>query len=220
MKVIVTYTIITDLEMSPPERTMLCLPKALQDEISSYKMNDDRLRLLAGKRLLQMALAQSNHDQTLIHSYKIADNGKPYIPRFYPFNISHSGHVVTCAVLLTEGEIGIDCEKVRPIQPSSFTKQFSPSEMNWILSSENPQRRFFDAWTMKEAVMKADGRGMRIPLHNIRLNQDHAVIDDRSEIWYLYPLYLHPEHPAHLCSNRAITDIQTIQIAPEALWLI
>ncbi|MBE2247797.1 MAG: 4'-phosphopantetheinyl transferase superfamily protein [Candidatus Competibacteraceae bacterium] len=220
MEAFVAYTFIDNLNQPLPDAALKSLPSIMKDEINLYKMNDDQIRLLAGKRLLYYALQITNHESDMIQQYTVAPNGKPFIPGFHPFNITHSGNIVAIAVLLSRGEIGIDCEMIRPIQPSSFTKQFSPPEMQWILNAQQPQQRFFDAWTMKEAVMKADGRGMRIPLHHIRLKKDYATIDDNPNIWFLYPLSLHPNHPAHLCSDQAISNIKTIHILTNDLWLL
>jgi 4'-phosphopantetheinyl transferase len=188
------------------------LPSKLQEEIFQYQKNDDRLRLLAGKLLLLDAIKKLGYPLSIIENYAPDTMGKPQLPGFLPFNITHSGHVVACAILEGDGLIGIDCEKVRPIEVTKFTKQFSPPEMQWILAAPNPQIRFFDAWTMKEAVMKADGRGMRIPLHSIRLHFTYATIDDREEIWHLYKINTPDSHPCHLCCNREIESIQTISV--------
>ena len=193
------------------------MPSKLQEEIFQYQKNDDRLRLLAGKLLLLEAVKKLGYPHSIIENYAPDAMGKPQVPGFLPFNITHSGHVVACAVLEGDGVIGIDCEKVRPIEVIKFTKQFSPPEMQWILAAQDPQIRFFDAWTMKEAVMKADGRGMRIPLHNIRLKHSHASIDDREEIWHLYKINTPDSHPCHLCCNREIESIQTISVLPRVL---
>ncbi|MCX7743347.1 MAG: 4'-phosphopantetheinyl transferase superfamily protein [Flavobacteriales bacterium] len=194
------------------------LPEKLREEIFQYRKNDDRIRLLAGKLLLLKAIHKLEFNHKILEQYIPDTMGKPQLPSFFPFNITHSGHVVACAVLQGNGLIGIDCEKIRPIDVIKFTKQFSPQEMQWILSAPDPQERFFDAWTMKEAVMKADGRGMRIPLHSIRLQQTYATIDDRKGFWYLYKLPTPPSHPSHICSPEKIQSIETIEVNATELF--
>lgn len=194
------------------------MPEKLREEIFQYRKNDDRLRLLAGKLLLLKAIHKLGFNQQIIEQYAPDAMGKPQLPGFLPFNITHSGHVVACAIMQGDGLIGIDCEKVRPIDVIKFTKQFSPPEMQWILSAPNPQVRFFDAWTMKEAVMKADGRGMRISLHSIRLHQTYATIDDREGVWHLYKIPTPASHPSHICSPLKIQHIETIEINSAELF--
>lgn len=197
---------------------MQALPEKLREEIFQYRKNDDRLRLLAGKLLLLKSIHQLGFNLQIIEQYAPDAMGKPQLPGFFPFNITHSGHVVACAVMQGDGLIGIDCEKVRPIDVIKFTKQFSPPEMQWILSAPDPQVRFFDAWTMKEAVMKADGRGMRIPLHSIRLHQTYATIDDRECVWHLYKIPTPASHPSHVCSPVEIQHIETIEVTTTELF--
>jgi 4'-phosphopantetheinyl transferase len=80
--------------------------------------------------------------------------------------------------------------------------------MMQILASKNPTHTFFEYWTIKEAVMKADGRGMRIPLHSIKLRRGIATIDDLNVEWNLYPLALHETVKSHVSSDFQLTNIE------------
>lgn len=203
----VFYTVIPDVNGPLPEDKIALLPRKFKDEIDSYLKQDDKVRLLAGKLLLRTALDFFNADLTLLEAYAADQNGRPFISGFHDFNITHSGHVVACAVI--PGAVaGIDAEMIRAIQPEKFTKQFSRPEMEAILNADDPHHCFFDFWTQKEAVMKADGRGMRIPLHDIRLLGDYATIEGIAHPWHLYPLALDARHKAHLCSPEKINDIR------------
>lgn len=211
-EVFVYYTIFENENILIDEKHIRALPEIIAKEILLYKKQDDINRLTAGKYLLKKIL----HDhvpQVSLENYSIDAMGKPYIQGLFDFNITHSGKVVACALLNSEGSVGIDVEKIRPIEITKFTKQFSPPEMMRILSDKDPQKRFFDFWTMKEAVMKADGRGMRIPLHSIRLKEDHSTIDDKETKWNLWPLNLHESVKSCLCSNIVCNDIE-IQLHP------
>lgn len=193
------------------------LPSPMSSEIIQYKKQDDKVRLTVGKYLLYQLIADLGYDKELFSRYSIDSNGKPYIPGFLPFNITHSGMVVACAVDKDKGLVGIDVESVRPIEVTKFSKQFSPPEMMQILAAPNPNEKFFEFWTMKEAVMKADGRGMRIPLHSIRLKNGFATIDDSDVIWYYWPLSLHTSVKSHLCCSRKEIKISQLQIEMSAL---
>ena len=56
--------------------------------------------------------------------------------------------------------------------------------------------------------MKADGRGMRIPLHSIKLRRGIATIDDLNVEWNLYPLALHETVKSHISSDYKLTHIE------------
>jgi len=204
------YSTISDLEGMLPEELLPLLPARFSEEIFLYRKQDDRLRLLAGKLLLRKAITESGFAPSLLEDYRLDDFQRPFIPGFHDFNITHSGHIVACAVGIN-GRIGIDVEMIRQIRPVQFSKQFSPPEMQQILAAPDPEAKFFDFWTQKEAVMKADGRGMKIPLHSIRLRGDHATIDDREEKWNLLPATLSAGHRAHICSPEIIADVELME---------
>ncbi len=206
-KALVYYTVFDDVYEPIKEEYIHALPKKMADEIIQYKKQGDINRLTAGKYLLKNLLSDCGFSTDVFSSYEIDVMGKPFIKGFHPFNITHSGRVVACAVLPQEGNIGIDVEKIREIEVTKFDKQFSPLEMMRILAGKEPMQTFFDFWTMKEAVMKADGRGMRIPLHSIRLKGDHATIDDTGAKWNLYPLELDESVKAHVCCEFEIQDL-------------
>jgi 4'-phosphopantetheinyl transferase len=94
--------------------------------------------------------------------------GRPYFDslRNFDFNISHSGNMVVCAII-DEGRIGIDIEERTNIDIIDFEEQFSDTEWVHIKDEKFPYYTFYDCWTKKEAVLKADGRGMTLSLHRI-----------------------------------------------------
>src|SRR5436190_2195168 len=84
------------------------------------------------------------------------------------FNMSHSGQIVVVAV--TRGRhIGVDVEMMRPLKDyaSIATLNFTQEERAWIESvpSEYQQNAFFKSWARKEAVIKALGKGLSMPLN-------------------------------------------------------
>lgn len=214
----VYYCVIENPDMDLDESVVKLLPENLASEILQYKKQDDIVRLTVGKYLLRQLVTDLHYKQSILHEYRLDDNGKPQISGFLPFNITHSGQVVACAVLKESGLIGIDTEKIREIEVTKFNKQFPPQEMASILSDPNPQETFFRFWTMKEAVMKADGRGMRIPLHSIRLKGEFATIDDRNEQWNLYEIFIHDSVKSHVCSDLELKNIQVSGFTPQRLF--
>lgn len=86
------------------------------------------------------------------------------------FNSSHTKSQLVVSVAL-DSEIGVDIEfhnsrtDWKGISQSYFTAQ----ENAWLIGLPEKQgfRSFYDIWTMKEAVMKADGRGLGIPIEEI-----------------------------------------------------
>lgn len=95
--------------------------------------------------------------------------GKPEIPGnpIY-FNLAHSRSTILIA-LCRDSPVGIDLEyldrdtDILEVARTSFT----PAESRQIALLPVPDdrhRAFFHCWTRKEAVVKADGRGLSLPL--------------------------------------------------------
>ena len=105
--------------------------------------------------------------------------GKPYYKNSdFNFNISHSGKYVVCAGS-NQSPIGVDVEEIKPINIEDFREQFHPDELKEIIGSSNPLTSFYQFWTKKESVIKADGKGLSIPLNDLNLlvNSDGVKID-------------------------------------------
>jgi 4'-phosphopantetheinyl transferase len=88
------------------------------------------------------------------------------------FNLSHCEERAVLAIADT-AEVGIDLERERPIEHVDLAKRyFHPNEVAAITASrdEAEQRRaFFLVWTLKEAVVKALGRGLSTPLDSFEV---------------------------------------------------
>ena len=83
------------------------------------------------------------------------------------FNLSHS-HRIALYAITRDREIGIDIEYFRPnVETEKLAERFfSPREAAVLRAlPEHLQREgFFNCWTRKEAYIKAEGKGMSIPL--------------------------------------------------------
>jgi 4'-phosphopantetheinyl transferase len=109
-------------------------------------------------------------------------HGKPELlekPR-YGFNVSHSGGLAMYAVS-DLGEIGIDIEQHREMDDvEGIAKRFFAPEEVWALeqlSAEERRAAFFRCWSRKEAVVKAIGAGLSLPLDSFCVS-----IDDNPEL--------------------------------------
>ncbi|MEO6802936.1 MAG: 4'-phosphopantetheinyl transferase superfamily protein [Granulicella sp.] len=109
-------------------------------------------------------------------------HGKLYVPivdgRTVSFNIAHSGDTVLVA-LRRHGTVGVDVEchgamvDVMEVAEASF----HPNEVNRLLAyTDEDQRRraFYQYWTRKEAVAKADGRGMGLTFSSFEIPAEVA----------------------------------------------
>lgn len=131
-----------------------------QQRVNKFRFVDDKKRTVAGEMLARKAIAEwCSVDETAIVFYK-NEHDKPYL-KDLPccFNISHSGNFVVCAI--SENEIGIDIEKIRPIDLKIAKRVFNEIELKLLFTTpnENQQDIFFSLWTEKEAILKCIGTG-------------------------------------------------------------
>ena len=87
-------------------------------------------------------------------------------------SIGHSGEWAVCAVIEPGFWIGIDAEpKDRGIQENAFDMMAKGEELDWLKSNPDQAIRI---WTAKEAVQKAERRGMNLNPREIIL-EDYQV---------------------------------------------
>lgn len=89
--------------------------------------------------------------------------GKPYLKNSrLHFNVSHSGAYLAIAV--SESPVGIDIQKMKNIREEMYRKVVQPKEQ--VLIGEERQKDFLRLWTLKESFVKAEGKGLRIPMRD------------------------------------------------------
>lgn len=102
------------------------------------------------------------------------EHGKPFLvdaeDARLAFSLSHTDGMVACAVTMGT-DVGVDVECVdRDVDAADIAARFfAPSEAAHLQQLDGDPRRdrFFDFWTLKEALVKALGLGLAYPLHQI-----------------------------------------------------
>ncbi|MBU0485489.1 MAG: 4'-phosphopantetheinyl transferase superfamily protein [Proteobacteria bacterium] len=183
---------------------MTTLPGSIRDAISRFQRWEDRQASLYGKLLLREALTLNGADPDCLEHLRLDRYGRPYLEERVDFNISHSGEFVVCAVT-SFGKIGVDVERVRALDIVEFQKYISPENWQEINRQEDPLRSFFDHWTMRESVIKADGRGLSIPLDNLAVKNGAVALEGKE--WFLRKLDLAPDYCCHLATDRNDLEI-------------
>jgi 4'-phosphopantetheinyl transferase len=201
----VLYTIFEDKENNPLFKR---LPRHVVEDAFGYQKREDRLARLYGKLLLIEGFRKMNFDTGLINSIRYSAHHRPYVSSTLDFNISHAGQCVVC-VLSNTFRVGIDVERIKPIELSDFQHVWTQRERADIASSRNPYEQFYTYWTRKEAIIKADGRGMNLSLTDI--NVTDLVVDVASDRWYLKKVPLHKNYMAHLAADQPVNSLISIE---------
>ncbi len=175
--------------------------------------------------------------RTLLGSYRGCDplevaldlgpQGKPYLSGDpLSFNLSHSGDHALIAVT-RRGPIGVDLELIRPDRDlRGIAARFFAQEEGDILRTypeDRFTRGFFRCWTSKEAVVKAHGQGLSLPLDQFVVSVDpdtppallHTAYDppDRDR-WRLLPTTPPPEAMAALCLPAGAWEVVELPFHP------
>ena len=143
------------------------------------------------------------------------------------FNVSHSGErfVVAAAVGIVPG---VDVERVRPRRdlPGLARRFFSPAEQEEAAAAPDPLLAFYRIWTRKEAVIKADGRGVGIGLDrfDVSAGSAPALLDarwagaapDEASHWSLHPIEAAPGYAAALAVRSPAATVVVRAPAPSS----
>lgn len=175
------------------------LPLSLQEKNARFFRWQDRHANLLGKILLKELLMKLGYDVNCLNNLLYDRNNRPYIHTNIDFNISHSGEYVLCAIADEGLRIGIDIEKIKTVDFNYFQNSMSFKQQEEILTSHNPIKKFFKFWTFKESVIKADGRGLSIPLKNIYFQDNVGCYEDKK--WFLRELDIDSNYCACIATN-------------------
>lgn len=174
------------------------LPNELREINTRYRRWQDRHAHLFGKLLLIKGLRKYGFDVNLLSEMQFNKYGRPFINNEIDFNISHSGSYAICAITKNL-RVGIDIEEIQKIDITSFSNVMTNEQWKLIKNSPDPVRSFFKFWTIKESVIKADSRGLSIPLLNIHLKNNRVEYDN--QIWYLRELSIEKKYCSCLATN-------------------
>lgn len=179
------------------------LPLPMQEKVLRFRRWEDAHASLLGRYLLAHGLKEHGHPEAL-HELQYTSFGRPFLGGGLDFNISHSGHVVVC-IICPDARVGIDVERVRPLELTDFTNQFSEREWAAIHGADDPVSTFYTYWTRKEAILKADGSGLQVPLTRLEVTGTGPVFLN-GEQWYLNEVKLLPDYACHVACNKAGAD--------------
>lgn len=155
-----------------------------QSKVDKLHFDDDKKRSVCGDMLAKKAVAEFLNISAEEIKINTKENGKPYPADLNAeINISHSDAWVVCAV--SQKPIGIDVEKIRPINLKIAKKFYTQEEIFYLFGHLPEERefteakdydvikRFFEIWTGKEAYLKYTGEGITVSLNKLSYNKQN-----------------------------------------------
>jgi 4'-phosphopantetheinyl transferase len=150
--------------------------------------------------------------------------GRPTIK----FNLTHSGSLTLCAVSKLY-DVGIDIEVIREFDFGDIASSYFAQSEQALLAAVSPvdrADRFFQLWTLKEAVTKAIGKGLSTSLSDVAfaleplsLQASFERLDDR-RAWHIEQRRLLPLHWSALavrCGVNMSPIVQWQSVSPMEL---
>lgn len=167
----VVYAFVS-LEGEPSGRDESLLDDDERVRAGRFVHRSDARRFVLAHAALRLFLASSIGVDPRAVRYENGEHGKPrLVPQLVPapaeFNLSHSGEIALMAITRA-GALGVDVERERELPDALIIaeKYFSVVEGAALRGMPEIERpgAFFRCWTRKEAVIKADGGGLGVPL--------------------------------------------------------
>lgn len=185
---------VESLTNSEYEKWFSLMRKDKQERVSRYKDVIRRKCSVAGEMLVKAYIGNALNIAPEILEISEDENGKPYIENCkIHFNISHCENMLACA--FSEKEIGIDIEKIRPIPLNILKRFYSEKEQKYVLGhaptqedfkkceNEEVLERFYRIFTLKEAICKKSGIGIKgleeadaLPFLNKSFKENNFII--------------------------------------------
>ncbi len=170
------------LELNHPESLApddwALLSSQERERSARFHFDRDRHRYISVHLSLRKLISRYLHVDPSLIRFLTSEKGKPYLdPSAHPinlyFNLSHSADLAVYAFTLGI-DIGVDVEAVRPIDDlkSIARSNFAPGEYAKLCNLPPSQElnAFFNCWTRKEALIKALGGGLSIPLDHFEVS--------------------------------------------------
>jgi len=206
-------------------RTSRPFDTQILDEVETARMRrfhfeSDRMRFIISHQSLRQVLAGYLKIAPGDIEYSYTKFGKPYLKindqyGDIEFNLSHSGDIVLIGVTKSE-QVGIDVEKIKPIPDVDQLVQqyFAAGEQMDLSQLSGPEKvkAFFRCWTRKEAVIKACGEGLSMPLDSFRVSLlpgelPRLIESEDDNKWMLIDI-----NPADGYAAAAAAPIESIEV--------
>lgn len=168
-----------------------------------FRFPQHRQRFVIARGMLRQILSQYTGILPQDIHFSYGEKGKPYLQDTIfnlQFNVSHSGDVAVYA-LTTEAEIGIDIQKIEEKFEEGIAERYFSKEEYAELQTLNESERllgFYQLWAYKEALIKAAGAGIYIPLgdFSVKLQESSqwVFLAYDNQRYYLEKMTINPDY--------------------------
>ncbi|MDD1724018.1 MAG: 4'-phosphopantetheinyl transferase superfamily protein [Methanospirillum sp.] len=171
------------------------LPESERAKAAGKFHEEDRLFTLCSYGIRRVLLSRYTGISPEEISFGEDPYGKPFIRNrnsyLISFNVSHSKDRFLMGICRNR-DIGVDIQQIDPGIPvmKIARRFFQPVDYGYLASLPGDEliSEFYRIWTMKEACIKAVGKGFSFPAEQIpRMSSNPFIMDGRSWYWQLLP---------------------------------
>jgi 4'-phosphopantetheinyl transferase len=181
-----------------------------QQRADRYVFAPDRRRFSVTRAILRTILGRYVHSAPESLCFQFSKFGKPSLSPSQnsggiQFSVAHSGDYSLLAFgLAIHLGVDVECLHVQRIVPDLAKAVLSPTEYLSFLALPNTEheRAFCDAWTRKEAIVKALGGGLSISLDSAEVEQA------RPPAWSVFNIEMDADYSAALAVKAQISDLR------------
>jgi 4'-phosphopantetheinyl transferase len=192
------------------------LPDPHQKKALKFHQQADRVRYVLSRHLTAWVLNNTGYNQDKLYTLETDAFSRPVFGSEIDLNISHSGSYVLCATS-SAGRVGIDIEKIDPIDMSAFLSTLHINERNLLLEKEMQIDTFYKIWTKKEAVTKANGKGLHLALQEIDTTSEVVLCEGID--WQVSSLDFDPDYSSHIAFLTKHEKVNIIELNIQELVL-
>ena len=216
-----TFVILWPLRISVPHSARGILDAEEQCRAERFLYDHHRESFIAAhcgmRRLLGTVLGCDAGALSML----VDANGKPHLDgHSLRFNLSHSGDWAALAIS-QDGEVGMDIEMIRSVERGLPEHYFSIHEQRALsaLTGKEWSDGFFRCWTRKEALLKAVGTGLSLPLDSFSVTIDSnlpALLVEsslrqlQSRDWSMLHVGCIPGYMGAMAASRSMRSISVL----------
>lgn len=225
--------LINDQEIADPallKSYLALLSEEEQAKQRRFYFEKDRHQYLITRAFLRIILSlyenQTTPQQWQFHRQHY---GKPFItnPVTKPlyFNLSHTAGKIAIIISCHDG-VGIDIENInRESNLKDIAKTiFSTKECDFFcqLDQQQQPKYFFLLWTLKEAYVKAQGKGISMPMTDLTYHNQDIYLQDQNPHWQFWTLFFDDNYQlsiaAQTLESELYNSIHMFQIHSAQEW--
>jgi 4'-phosphopantetheinyl transferase len=159
------------------DQALTRLPAPVQERAGRYLVSGARRNLIATQTCLRQAIQFLGHSEAQLTT---CPNGRPWLQDAeLAFNLSHSGSHAVLGLSLDprlKQCLGVDLEWMnRTVERRALARRFFTAEESRKVMEDPGCQEFFFIWTRKEAVLKSNGVGLRVPLNSFEVLRDQVA---------------------------------------------